>query len=264
MDEPHFHHRTKIIFSSLTDPASILIIAIAFLIGGLVKGTAGLGLPVITVAVLTFAFGLPIAMALMLLPGLVSNAYQALAGPHLTPALKRIAVFLLPSLCTIWFGTGLLTTLDGKWLVVILGAILTAYALIGISGYSITIPREKERFIGPVFGAVNGVTTGMTGVTSTPSVIYLNGLGMAREMFIQSMGLLFFISYVVLTLSFWARDLVDFENATLSAFAVLPTMAGIWLGQKLRHRTTEASFKRLFYRVLLVIGLYLILRSLFS
>lgn len=244
----------------MTEPLSLIIIAVAFVLGGMVKGVAGLGLPVITVAVLTFAFGLPSAMGLMVVPGLMANAWQAL-GPNFWPALKRISVFLVPSLFTIWFGTGLLVTLNSSWLVAMLGIILSIYAIIGISGFSVTIPPAKERFIGPVFGLVNGITTGMTGVTSTPSVIYLNGLGMKREMFIQSMGLLFLISYVVLTASLWMRGLVTMEIGGLSLFAAVPALIGMWIGRWLRFRTSEASFKRLFYRVLLLIGLYLIVRA---
>jgi uncharacterized membrane protein YfcA len=255
-----FHCR---IGNFMTEPLSLLIIAAAFIVGGAVKGLAGLGLPVITVAVLTFAFGLPNAMALMLIPGLIANFWQAL-GPYFWPALKRISIFLVPSLFTIWFGTGLLVTLDSAWLVTLLGLILSIYAITGISGFSLTIPATKEKFIGPVFGLLNGITTGMTGVTSTPSVIYLNGLGMKREMFIQSMGLLFLISYVVLTASMWLRGLINVEIGGLSLFAAIPALIGMWIGRVLRQRTSESGFKRIFYWVLLLIGVYLIVRAVWS
>ena len=244
----------------MTEPLSLFIIAVAFIVGGAVKGLAGLGLPVVTVAVLTFAFGLPNAMALMIVPGLMANFWQAF-GPYFWPALKRIVVFLIPSLFTIWFGTGLLVTLDSSWLVAMLGAILSVYAITGISGFSVTVPPKKEKIIGPIFGLVNGITTGLTGVTSTPSVIYVNGLGMKREMFIQSLGLLFLISYVVLTASLWLRGLVTVELGGLSFAAAVPALIGMWIGRSLRLKTSEASFKRIFYRVLLGIGLYLIVRA---
>ncbi|MEM8750793.1 MAG: sulfite exporter TauE/SafE family protein [Pseudomonadota bacterium] len=246
----------------MTDPVSLLIIAVAFILGGLVKGVAGLGLPVITVAVLTFAFGLPNAMALMVAPGLMSNGWQSI-GPHAAAIIKRLWMFIIASLITIWFGTGLLVSVDSSWLVAFLGFVLTVYALIGIFGFSITVPENRETIIGPAFGAVCGVTTGMTGVTSTPSVVYLNALGMKREMFIQSMGLYFFISYIILTASLWARGLLDVQVGSLSLVAVVPTLLGMWFGKMLRMRTSEAGFKKLFYRVLVVIGLYLIVRALF-
>ncbi|MEL7401002.1 MAG: sulfite exporter TauE/SafE family protein, partial [Pseudomonadota bacterium] len=108
----------------MTDPLSLAIIAFAFITGGFVKGAAGLGLPVITVAVLASVFGLKSAMALMVVPGIVTNFWQATTGGKAADVMRRIAIFHLPSLVTIWFGTGLLIVLDGAYLVMALGFIL--------------------------------------------------------------------------------------------------------------------------------------------
>ena len=246
---------------SMTEPLSLAIITFAFLAGGFVKGIAGLGLPIVTVAILTFAFGLQNAMALMVAPGLLSNAWQAVSGNQTIPALKRISPFMIPSLFTIWLGTGLLVTLDASWTVVMLGIILLVYSVTGISGFSVDVPPKHDKWIGPGFGMVCGVTTGMTGVTSTPSVIYLNGLGMEREKFIQSMGLHFCISYIVLTIALWFRGLLSLEIGMLTLYAVIPTILGQWIGRKLRLRTSESGFKWIFFRVLFAMAIYLIIRA---
>ncbi|MFD0917496.1 sulfite exporter TauE/SafE family protein [Pseudahrensia aquimaris] len=245
----------------MTDPSSILIISMAFVFGGFVKGAAGLGMPVITVAILAFVFNLPSAMALMLIPGLATNAIQAVAGPDWRGMLKRIAPFLIPSLFTIWFGTGLLVTIDNSILIIMLGVILLIYAVIGLAGFTMQIPPVRELWIGPVFGAVNGVFTGLTGVTSTPSVIYLNGLGLAREHMVQAMGLLFLISYIVLTACLFIRGLVTPTVGAMSAFAMLPALVGLGIGTFMRKRMSEKRFKKVFYVVLIGLGLYLITRG---
>jgi uncharacterized membrane protein YfcA len=38
----------------------------------------------------------------------------------------------------------------------------------------------------------------------------------------------------------------------------------MWIGRVLRQRTSESGFKRIFYRVLLLIGVYLIVRAVWS
>lgn len=245
----------------MTDPLSLAIIAFAFVTGGFVKGAAGLGLPVITVAVLTSVFGLKSAMALMVVPGVVTNAWQAASGEHAASVMKRIAIFHVPSLVTIWFGTGLLIVLDSGWLVLALGIILLFYSIVGLTGFSVQIPASKEKIVGPTFGALCGLTTGMTGVTSTPSVMYLNGLGMPRDMFIQSMGLHFFISYLVLTACLWYRDLLNLEVGLLSVACVVPALIGMKLGRAARSRMNEKAFKLTFYGVLLALGTYMIARA---
>ena len=42
-----------------------------------------------------------------------------------------------------------------------------------------------------MFGAVNGILTGMTGSFATPGVMYLQGIGFSRDMLVQAMGILF-------------------------------------------------------------------------
>jgi len=49
----------------------------AFLLAGLVKGTVGLGLPLVSIALLTPVLGLAEAKALMLVPAALTNLVQA-------------------------------------------------------------------------------------------------------------------------------------------------------------------------------------------
>lgn len=247
--------------TSMSDPNSVILISAAFILGGFVKGAAGLGLPVITVAILTFVFNLPSAMALMIIPGLATNSFQAIAGPDWKGMLKRIAPFLIPSLLTIWFGTGLLVTIDNSILVMILGSILLIYATIGLAGIAIAIPPAREKWIAPVFGAVNGVFTGLTGVTSTPSVIFLNGLSLPREHLVQAMGLLFLISYIVLTVCLYIRGLFTPTVGALSLYAMVPAFIGLAIGTRTRKRLSEKRFKHAFFIVLVALGIYLIIRG---
>ncbi len=246
----------------MTDPASIAIIALAFIAGGFVKGLAGVGLPVVTIALLTFAFGLPNAMALMIVPGLLTNVWQTRSGGNVIVVFKRIRSFLVPALVAVWFGTRMLVAVDPAQVVVGLGLVLIVYALVNLSGFVVKIPARREPVLGPIFGIANGLVTGMTGVSSTPSVIYLNGLGLSRQAFIQSMGLLFLTSYVVLSLSLWLEGVISPHAGALSFFAVLPALAGMILGQKLRQKTSDSGFKRVLNFVLLAIGAYLIVRAL--
>ena len=62
------------------DAPLILKIAGTFLIAGAVKGVIGLGLPTVSLALLTIAVDLPRAMALLLVPSFITNLWQAVAG----------------------------------------------------------------------------------------------------------------------------------------------------------------------------------------
>ena len=77
------------------DLADALLVAGIFTLGGLVKGVAGFGLPTISLGLMALTRPVPEAMALVLLPTIATNAWQALAGGALRPTLRRLWGFLL-------------------------------------------------------------------------------------------------------------------------------------------------------------------------
>ena len=64
----------------MIDSYTIIIAVGVFIIAGTVKGVIGLGLPAISLALLTAAIDLPSAMSLMLVPSLITNIWQAVVG----------------------------------------------------------------------------------------------------------------------------------------------------------------------------------------
>ena len=62
------------------EPSTVIVILGTFLFAGMVKGIIGLGLPTISLALLTIATSLPTSMALLLVPSLVTNVWQAAVG----------------------------------------------------------------------------------------------------------------------------------------------------------------------------------------
>jgi hypothetical protein len=68
----------------------LLAIFLIFLLGGLVKGIAGIGLPTVAIALMAIFIGLKEGIALMVVPTLASNIWQALAGGRLAEILRGI------------------------------------------------------------------------------------------------------------------------------------------------------------------------------
>ena len=60
------------------DTSALTAVAAVLLLAGFVKGVVGFGLPTVVLALLTVAFGLPQAMALMLVPSFATNVWQAM------------------------------------------------------------------------------------------------------------------------------------------------------------------------------------------
>ena len=133
----------------MLDATTILILA-TFLIAGTVKGVIGLGLPTVSLALLTVAIDLPTAMALLLVPSFVTNLWQALVGGNARLILQRLWPFLLLATLTIWIGVSALTRVNLSLLSALLGALLVAYAGANLSGLRLTISPQQELWAGPL------------------------------------------------------------------------------------------------------------------
>ena len=245
------------------DFATILIFG-SFLIAGIVKGVIGLGLPTVSLALLTVAIDLPTAMALLLVPSFVTNLWQALVGGHARLILQRLWPFLLLATITVWIGAGALTRINLALLSAFLGVLLLAYAGMNLGGLRVTISPQREIWAGPVIGLVNGVLTGMTGSFVVPGVMYLQAIGLAREVLIQAMGMLFALSTLALAIALQRNAMLTIEHGILSATALLPAILGMVFGRWIRQRIPEQLFRKVFFVSLLLLGAYIIFSAMGS
>ena len=242
----------------MIDPVTSVVIAATFLLAGTVKGVIGLGLPTVCLGLLTAALDLPTAMALLIVPSFATNLWQAVVGGNGRVILRRLWPFLLMATATVWIGAIALTRLDLAFLSGLLGALLVTYAVLNIVGVRLSIPSPMEPWAGPMFGAVNGVLTGMTGSFAVPGVMYLQAIGLSRDMLVQAMGMLFTASTVALAMALQGNSLLTTELGMVSGAGLLPAIIGMMAGQRVRRRLSEDLFRQVFFVAILLLGGYII------
>ncbi|NQW01957.1 MAG: sulfite exporter TauE/SafE family protein [Rhodospirillales bacterium] len=243
---------------------SLMIIILTFLLAGTVKGVIGLGLPTVTLALLAAVFDLTVAMALLLIPSFVTNLWQAVIGGHGLSLAKRLWPFLACATFSVWLGALLLTRVDPFLLTGLLGALLITYSVMALIGLTVTIPPRRELWSGPVFGLVNGVLTGLTGSFVVPGVLYLQALGLSRHALIQAMGMLFTLSTGALAVALQGNQLLSLELAQISAVGLVPAVAGMIIGRRIRNNMSETRFRQVFFISLLVLGSYIFCNAVWS
>ena len=239
----------------------LLLLFFSFLVGGLVKGIIGTGLPTIALALLTATIGIKEGMAIILLPSILTNIQQGVFGGYLKTIVSRSWSFFVATFCTIWLGASFLQKVDVSWLSALLGCILLLYALLGLSSRELRRPGKAEQWLNPVIGAINGLLTGMTGSAIVPGVLYLQSLDMGKEKLIQTMGLVFLVSTVTLAFALQKNQLLTRELLILSAIAFLPAYVGMLIGNRLRKNISEQLFRKLFFSFMLLLSCYIIVRS---
>lgn len=242
-------------------PDHLAIIAAIFLLAGMVKGVVGLGLPTVSLGLLTVVFGLKGAMVLMIVPSFTTNVWQGLSGGAFVSLMRRFWLLLALTCVSIWFGAGFLRVVDTALLAALLGLVTGLYGLIGLLTPRLPAVGQHETWLSPVVGVINGAITGLTGSSVMPGVPYFQALGMARDEMIQAMGILFSVSALALGVAMAGEKLVPADLGLASLAGLAPAFLGMWLGLKVRRRISQTQFRRALFASLLLLGGYIFARA---
>jgi uncharacterized protein len=243
-------------------PFPLIVATLTFLLAGFVKGVIGLGLPTVSMGLLTLVMAPAKAASLLIVPSFVTNVWQLTAGP----SFRRLAYRLWPMLVGVGVGTlagtGLLTGSHAGQAATALGVLLMLYAALGLTSVRFSVSPAAEWWLGPLIGALTGLVTAATGVFVIPAVPFLGALNLNKEEMIQALGLSFTVSTIALAAALAAGGAFDFGDVGASTAALAPALLGMAAGGALRTRFTERTFRRVFFGGLLVLGAHLASRAL--
>lgn len=245
----------------MPDTSVLIITGLVFLLAGCTKGIVGFGLPLVGVGLLTAIFGLPTAMALLLIPALTTNLWQGFGGKDTIILLKRFWPFFVATMIFTYPGTLALSRGNVNYLTALLGALLMSYSIFSLNRSQFAVPAHLEKGLNPILGMISGILAGLTGVFTVPGVVYLQSTQMPRDQLVQAMGILFTLSTIGLTASLGAQSILTPKLALLSLAGLVPTIIGMLVGTWIRKRISEKTFKSIFLVALGALGLYIFMRS---
>jgi hypothetical protein len=238
------------------DPFLILIAAV-FALAGFVKGVIGLGLPTVSMGLLAVAMPPAQALAIVIVPAIVTNIWQTFVGPYLRDIIRRLWPLMLGTAIGIRAGAGLMTGPYAGYGTVVLGLLLVIYALLGMSQRRFHLPRVHEKWLGGVVGVTTGVVAAATGVQVIPSMPFMQAIGMEKDELVQALGVFFTTATVVQAFNLTEAGLLSAATAVPGVVAMGAAFAGMFIGQAVRSKMHPAQFRRWFLVAMLLLGLYL-------
>jgi len=203
------------------------------------------------------------AAAILILPSFITNVWQMLAGPALGTVVWRLWPMMLAVCLGTWAGVGLMSGASARYGTGLLGGALAIYAITGVAALRISAPKAIEPVLAPIVGALTGAITAATGVFVIPAVPYLQATGLEKEELVQALGLSFTVSTLALAVNVAAEGGLNISVAGPTVAALVLACAGMWCGQAIRLQLSPATFRRWFFSGLLLLGLYLVARSVF-
>ncbi len=240
--------------------------ALAMALGGFAKGVVGFALPLIALSLAGSFLPYQTAVALLIVPMLVSNLFQALRN-GIGPALGQPPAVLVAEP-----GAG-----DRDRAVGAAGrgaagpgalrhpraGGLRSSARASCSGGGRGCRRGTGWPSRPGVAALAGFFGGLSGIWGPPLIMYLLAVGLPKTEMVRVQSLSFLLGAMVLFVAHLHSGVLNAVTLPASAWLVLPTMAAMFLGYRVHDRLDQARFLKVTLVVLVLTGLNLLRRALF-
>ncbi|MSP35467.1 MAG: sulfite exporter TauE/SafE family protein [Limnohabitans sp.] len=234
--------------------------AAAILFGGIVKGTLGVGLPLLAVPIMSLMIGSTQAIALVAVPVLVSNIWQAWQEASWKASLKRFWPLMLTQAIMTVIAVHWTLSFSVKQLNMLVAFAVVLAVVSMLFKPSFTIPADKERWTGALVGSVSGMLGGVSSLMGPILISYMLSLKMQRDEFVGAVSVIYLNAAWPLYLAMYSFGRMEVVDLGYSVLALVPMAIGLTTGQKLRHRISEEAFRKILLGFLTFIAVLLVIR----
>jgi len=242
----------------------LMFIAAAFLLAGFVKGVIGLGLPTVSMGLLAVAMPPSHALAIVIVPAIITNIWQTFAGHYLRDIIRRLWPLMAGTALGIRLNAGMLTGSYARYGTVFLGILLVIYAAIGLRKFVFSVAPRDEKWIGGIVGLITGAISAATGVQVIPSMPFMQAIGMEKDELVQALGVYFTVATIALAFNLTSEGLISAATALPGSIAMATSFAGMFIGQALRSRMQSDTFRRWFLIAMIFLGIYLAAAAIYN
>lgn len=236
------------------DPVAYLTITVALACGALVKGATGMGLPLVALPFLVAVFGLQHSVGILLIPILVTNAWQLyrFRGNRAAPGTRFLPPFLVGGTAGVAIGTWLLVVAPERYLLIGLGALLLGYVALRLLRPAWLIDERTARAAAVPAGDGAGLLQGATGISAPIGVTFIHAMKLGRDAHVYAVSAMFLLFALVQLLALAGSGVMQPEWYLHGAFALVPVGLFMPLGQWLGGKLSAAAFDRV---ILVFLGL---------
>lgn len=227
---------------------------------GFVKGALGFAMPLIMISSFSSFMPPELALAALIAPTVVTNSSQALRQGWRAAweSIRAYRITIVLMVIFIVISAQFVVILPREAMLLLLGAPVTVYAALVLSGRDLRVPVRSRTRAEAVCGVVAGLYGGVSGVWGPPVLVLLLSLNEHKLTMVRVQGVVFLVGGVVLTLAHLQSGVLNANSIPLSLSLVVPAMVGMWLGYWLQDRLDQDRFRWWTLVILVVIGLNLV------
>jgi uncharacterized protein len=241
--------------------AVIAFLACACLVSGFAHGALGFGFPIVATPIVALAIDIKSAIALLAPITLVLTVISALRGVALGSIVREFWFLPLATALGAWLGTRVLLALPPEPFVLVLALVILLYLnldRIG-RGRSALVQRLRLPF-GVAFGFAAGVSEAVANVAGPVLLIYFMLLGLGPSQIVQTLNLCFSLGKGAQTATWAMSGEISTRAWLVIAALVVPSVAALIAGMRLRERIDAATYRRWLRGALWAMALLLLLQ----
>ena len=243
------------------DPTIIIIIILAVLAGGLVKGTLGFGMPMVALPIIAFIIPPTTAMILLCAPIFLTNFLQIKFRQGVSS--YRFLPMFLSLIIGLIIGARLILEIDVNTITQIIAVSIIFAALVNCFGIKIkNINKNHENTITSLIGFGSGILGGLSTFYGPPMLAYLVAVDLPKEKFVRTVSTMYFIGSFPLYGSLIYYGFATEEDLIFSLILIIPAFIAQQVGTKIRDEFNQKQFRICILITLIILGFSLLVKTL--
>ena len=242
------------------DPTIVVIIILAILAGGLIKGTLGFGMPMVALPIIAFVIPATTAMIILCAPILLTNFLQikfkqGVSSYRFLPMFVSLVIGLI-------VGARLILEINLNTITQIIAVSIIFAALINCFGFKIQNPnKNREKIMTSIIGFGSGILGGLSTFYGPPMLAYLVASDLPKEKFVRTVSTMYFIGSFPLYGSLIYYGFATKEDIFMSIFLILPAFISQQIGTKIRDKINQKQFRICILVTLIILGISLFIKT---
>ena len=231
------------------DLQTLIIVGAAFAMGGILKGATGVGAPLIAVPVMTSFVDIRFAVAVFVVPNLVTNLIQSIIYRRALNNRLFLFILCLSAALGAFVGSLLLYQASGGVLEILMAGLVLFYVGFRLykPNWQLSMPVAHKLNI--PMGFLAGFLQGTFGISAPATLTFLNAIKFERTEFIIIVSVFFLTMSLIQLPTLHYLGLMKAEHLIFGLLAVIPLIGFMPVGGfLLRHATPE-----IFDKVILVV-----------
>ncbi len=243
------------------DPTIVIVIILAVMAGGLIKGTIGFGMPMVALPLIAFAVPVTTAMILLCAPIFLTNFLQikfkqGISSYRFLPMFLFLVVGLI-------IGARLILEINLNTITQIIAILIIFAAVINCFGFKINnnINKKNEKIITSIIGFGSGILGGLSTVYGPPMLAYLVAVDLPKEKFVRTVSTMYFIGSFPLYGSLIYYGFATKQDLVMSLLLIIPALIAQQIGTKIRDKINQKQFRNCILVTLVILGIMLFIKT---